>query len=62
MSKALPAFFYGDPEKAAMVLESRSCNGCKSLLETLGREFCGVGMRKLERCRRYQEKEAEHAK
>jgi rRNA maturation endonuclease Nob1 len=57
MNKALPAFMYGNPESAAIRNEEKKCTGCKSLMNTLGREFCGIGKRKLERCRKYSEKE-----
>lgn len=54
--KALPSFMYMNPEIAAMRNEAKLCTGCKSLMTTLGREFCGIGRHKLVRCEKFSDK------
>lgn len=49
MGKAMPRFMYGDPMRAAMRSEARSCKGCASLERVFGRELCAKG-NKTRRC------------
>lgn len=55
-SSALPRYMYGDPSEVAMRNEEKQCTGCRHLAKLLGREFCGVGRRKMTRCKKFDEK------
>lgn len=47
----LPRWMYGDPMRAAMRAESRSCSGCRDLERLFGREVCTRGRKNLIKCR-----------
>lgn len=56
MSKAMPAYMYGDPCEAAMRQEAKQCTGCRHEMTVAKRTFCGAGRRKMVRCHRYDDK------
>ena len=53
---AYPTHYYRDPIEAAMMAQSKRCDGCRHHGKLLGREFCAIGRRELRKCKKYKER------